>query len=252
MAQTAIVTGASSGFGFEMATLLDAQGYDVVLVARSAAALEQLAGTLRSARIVPLDLSQHDAPEALFREVPSTDLLINNAGFGECGPFAKANQDRARDMIEVNCVAVTALTGRYLPGMLERGAGHILNVASTAAFQPGPEMAVYYATKAYVLSFSEAIAEEVRGSGVRVTAFCPGAFSSGFAETAHAQTTRLFKGRKLPTSAAMAAAAWSAMQSGAVVAVPGVTNKIGAFLPRLSPRPVLRRAVHFIQRDVPE
>jgi len=249
MAGTAIITGASSGFGLEMARLLDARGFDVVLVARSTGALDQLAAELTSARVVTADLGVPADREALVAAVPEAELLVNNAGFGECGPFASSDQARALQMIEVNCVALTALSGAYLPGMLERGRGKVLNVASTAAFQPGPEMAVYYATKAYVLSFTEAIAEEARGTGVTVTAFCPGAFSSGFMAVAGAEGTRLVKGRTLPSAASMANAALSALDSGSVVSVPGLTNKIGAVLPRFTPRPVLRRVVHYIQRE---
>jgi hypothetical protein len=153
-------------------------------------------------------------------------------------------------MVEVNVVALTELTAHWLPGMVARGSGRVLNVASTAAFQPGPKMAVYYATKAYVLSLTEALAEELRGTGVTATAFCPGAFESGFQSVADMENSRLVRGRKLPTSKAMADAAIAAMDRGAAVAIPGVLNKAGAFAPRLAPRVVMRRAVAFIQSDM--
>jgi len=246
----AIVTGASSGVGKAMAQRLDRDGHEVVLVARSTDALEELARSMTGARIVTADLADPEGAETVFSEAPGADILINNAGFGEFGPFASSDLSRAQAMIQVNCSSLTALTGKYLPAMLERGTGHIMNVASTAAFQPGPTMAVYYATKAYVLSFTEAVAEEVRGSGVSVTAFCPGAFASGFQATAHVEESRLVKGRKLPSAEEMAEAALRSMQRGEVVAVPGLANKVGAFMPRLTPRPIMRRVVSFIQREV--
>jgi short-subunit dehydrogenase len=152
-------------------------------------------------------------------------------------------------MIQVNVTALTALTRALLPGMLQRQRGGILNVASTAAFQPGPLMAVYYATKAYVLSFSEAVAEETRGSGVTVTALCPGPTASGFQAGADMESSKLVKGRKLPSSASVAAYGVRAMNSGKVVAVPGFTNKVMAASVRFTPRTMLRRIVHRMQSE---
>jgi hypothetical protein len=247
----ALVTGASSGIGLEMAKILDSMGHRVVLVARSAPALEALAASLTDAMVVVADLGTPDGPSKVIAAVPDVDIVINNAGFGECGPVATSDAGRLLEMIQVNCSALTALTAAYLPAMLERGSGHILNVASTAGFQPGPTMAVYYATKAYVLSFTEAVAEEARGSGVGVTAFCPGAFTSGFQATAHAENTRLVKGRKLPTSQDMASAAIRAMERNKVVAIPGLANKLGALSPRISPRSLVRRVAGYIQAEAP-
>jgi short-subunit dehydrogenase len=246
----ALVTGASSGIGRELAVRLHGRGHAVVLVARSADALGALSAELGGSQVVVADLSRSEGVDAVTRAVGDVDLLVNNAGFGDSGLFASSDQAKAREMIDLNCAALTALCGAYLPGMLERHSGQVLNIASTAAFQAGPEMAVYYATKAFVLSFSEAIAEETRGSGVSVTAFCPGAFSSGFQATAKLESSRLVKGRRLPSSAAMADAALGALDRGRVVAVPGVSNKIGAFMPRLTPRPLMRRVVHYVQREV--
>jgi len=246
---TALVTGASSGIGKEMARLLDDAGHSLVLVARSTAALDELAGSLRDAKVITADLGTADGPAAVADAVDEVDILVNNAGFGECGDFARSDQVSALEMIAVNCSALTALTGSFLPGMLERGSGKVLNIASTAAFQPGPSMAVYYASKAYVLSFSEAVAEEVRGSGVSVTAFCPGAFASGFQEVAKAGNTRLVKGRSLPSAATIAGQAIAAMNRGDVVRVPGLMNKIGASSIRFTPRPISRRIVHYIQAE---
>jgi short-subunit dehydrogenase len=244
-----MVTGASSGVGRELARRLAKRGDELVLVARSAKALEELSDELGGCRVVVADLGIRSGIAEVTEAVASVDVLVNSAGFGEFGPFASSDADRARAMVDLNCGALTELTRAYLSGMVERGSGQILNVASTAAFQAGPGLAVYCATKAYVLSFTEAVAEEVRGSGVTVTAFCPGAFSSGFQATAHIEESRLVKGRTLPTSAEMADAALVALDRHKVVSVPGTMNKIGAFMPRLTPRPVLRRVVHLIQRE---
>ena len=174
-------------------------------------------------------------------------MLVNNAGFGDFGDFATASPEKLDQMIELNVGSLTRLCRVYVPGMLARGSGRIMNVASTAAFQPGPLMAVYYATKAYVLSFSEALAEETRGTGVTVTALCPGPTASGFQAGAAMEASKLVHGKKLPTSASVAAFGVKAMQRGDVVAVPGLQNKMLAASIRLSPRPIVRRLVHKMQ-----
>ena len=242
----ALVTGASSGIGLEIARIL-AKDHDVTLAARSADKLEALASEVGGARVVPVDLADPEGPRALVAELPAVDVLVNNAGFGDFGAFASAPESRLDDMIELNVGALTRLARAYLPGMRERGSGRVMNVASTAAFQPGPLMAVYYATKAYVLSFSEALAEETRGTGVTVTALCPGPTASGFQAGAAMEDSRLVKGRKLPSAAEVAAYGVKAMQRGDVVAVPGFMNKAMAASVRFSPRPVIRRAVHRMQ-----
>jgi len=244
---TALITGASSGLGAALAARLDRRFDEVVVVARSAAGLEALCATMTHGRAVVADLATEAGVAAVLAAVDRVDLLVNNAGFGAAGPTAEADPVALHQMVALNCGALTDLTRAILPQMLERGEGQILNVASTAAFQAGPFMSVYYATKAYVLSFTEAVAEEVRGTGVTVTAFCPGAFHSGFQEVAAVEETRLVKGRKLPDAAQMADAALLALERHHVVAVPGLMNKLGAFGPRLTPRPVLRRMVRYIQ-----
>lgn len=246
---TAIVTGASSGLGRELARLLADRGESVVAVARSGAALDELAAG--SARITPLvaDLETVGGREAVRDRLDDADILVNNAGFGSTGTIAQGDPTVYERMVEVNVVALTDLTARCVPGMVRRGAGRVLNVASTAAFQPGPRMAVYFATKAYVLSFTEALAEELRGTGVTATAFCPGAFASGFQQVSGADSTRFLKGRGLPDAASMARAALAAMDRGVVVAVPGTFNKLGAGAPRFVPRPIVRRMVHWVQSD---
>jgi len=247
---TAVVTGASSGLGRELASQLAARGERVVAVARSADALAALAATSARIEVVAADLSTPDGRDALGDAVDVVDILVNNAGFASSGRFADTTRDVSVRMVEVNVAAMTDLTARWLPGMAARGAGRVVNVASTAAFQPGPMMAVYYATKAFVLSFTEAIAEELRGTGVTATAFCPGPFASGFQEVAGIETSRLVRGRRLPSSSDMARAALSAMDRGVVVAVPGALNKAGAVAPRFVPRSVIRRMVRKIQSDV--
>jgi short-subunit dehydrogenase len=243
---TALITGASSGIGLEIARVL-ATEHDVVLAARSGDKLQALAGELGGARVVAVDLSDPHAPAKLVAEVPAVDVLVNNAGFGDYGPFAHAKPERLDEMIELNVGALTRLTRAYLPGMLQRGSGRICNVASTAAFQPGPLMAVYYATKAYVLSFTEALAEELRGTGVTATALCPGPTRTGFQASAEMEESRLVKNRKLPTAAEVAAYGVKAMNDGDVVAVPGFANKVLASSIRFTPRPVVRRMVKMFQ-----
>lgn len=247
---TAVVTGASSGLGRELAAQLAARGERVVAVARRADALADLAASSPRVEVVVADLSTTSGLDELAEAVDVVDILVNNAGFASAGRFSDTPRELSDSMVQVNVAALTDLTARWLPGMVARGAGRIVNVASTAAFQPGPMMAVYYATKAYVLSFTEAIAEELRGTGVTATAFCPGLFASGFQGVAGIEESRLVKGRRLPSSADMAWAALVAMDRGTVVAVPGVINRVGAIGPRFVPRPVMRRIVRRIQSDV--
>ena len=180
--ETALVTGASSGIGWELAKLFAADKSNLVLVARSREKLHELAADLREAhgvevRVVAMDLADPNSPPAIFgllaAEGVTVDVLVNNAGFGAVGSVADLPLERQMEMIQVNLTALTHLTRLFLPGMIQRRSGGILNVASTAAFQPGPYMAVYYATKAYVLSFTEAVAEEVLGTGIRVTCLAP-------------------------------------------------------------------------------
>ena len=246
----ALITGASNGIGLEIARVL-APDHELVLVARSAAKLEALAAELGGARVIAADLSDPSAVAKIAAEVPTVDVLINNAGVGDFGAFATVDLAKTQTMIQLNITALTTLTHAYLPGMLERGAGRIMNVASTASFQPGPLMAVYYATKAYVLFFSEAVAEEVRGSGVTITTLCPGPTESGFQAAADMELSPLVANKKLPTSAEVAAYGVKAMNSGTVVAVHGFMNKVMASGSRFTPRPVMRRVVHKLQATKP-
>jgi short-subunit dehydrogenase len=199
--ETALITGASSGIGLDLAKLM-ASDFDLIITARNQTELEEIARELQTAHgnhvhVIPSDLTLPEAPQQLFAEIQRrglpVDILINNAGFGSYGAFAESDPKTSLDMVEVNIAALTALTRLALPGMVERKCGRIMNVASTAGFQPGPLMAVYYATKAYVIMFSEAIANELKGSGVSVTCLCPGATATRFAGRANMEESRLFK-----------------------------------------------------------
>lgn len=242
-AKRAIVTGASGGLGFEFAKLLARDGYDLVLVARSSGKLEENAGHLRSqygvaAETIVLDLATDAAPRELFERIPACDVLINNAGFANNGAFAHMNEREMLEELQLDVVTLTHLTRLYLPGMLERKRGKVLNIASTAGFLPGPNMAVYYASKAYVLSFSEAVAHEVRRSGVTVTCLAPGATATGFQARAKMHSTLLFR---LPVAdaAKVAKAGYDGMMRGTPVVVPGITNKLVAIAPKFTPRRLL-------------
>jgi short-subunit dehydrogenase len=247
--EAVLITGASSGIGRELARLFASDGADLVLIARSEGRLRELADELADkygtvAQVVPADLSRPASPgeiaEALTQRHIEVDVLVNNAGFGAHGPIAEIGIERQLEMIEVNVAALTRLTALLLPGMLERHRGTILNVASTAAFQPGPYQAVYCATKAYVLSFSEALAEEVRGSGVRVSCLAPGATDTGFAAQADTLGTRLFR-RGVMDAGRVARAGHDGMRRGRTLVIPGLRNRARAFSVRLAPRTLTTR-----------
>ena len=247
---TVLVTGASGGIGEELARRAARDGHELVLVARRVDRLEALRSELGAdrCRVVAADLGTREGLATVTAAVTDVDVLVNNAGYGDFGAFADADPARTQGMIDLNVSALTALTQAYLPGMLARGHGRILNVASTAAFFPGPLMAVYYATKAYVLSFTEAVATEVRGTGVTATALCPGPTESGFQSAAEMESSRLVRGRRLPSSRAVAEYGWDAMERGTVVAVHGWRNRAQVLLERVTPRAVIRSAVLRAQR----
>src|SRR5437764_7004485 len=255
MKETALITGASSGIGLDLARLFAKDGCDVVLVARSEGKLRELAAELErgggvTAHVIALDLARPDAAEALVQRLPAdVDILVNNAGFGVAGPFVETDLAKELEMIQVNIVALTQLTKLLLPKMVARRRGRVLNVASTAAFQPGPLMAVYYATKAYVLSFSEAIADELRDSGVTVTALCPGPTATGFAVVADMTASRLFNVAKPMSSAAVARAGYAAMRRGRRVVIPAVKNKLLTQSSRVSPRRMVTASVRKLQES---
>lgn len=252
--KTAIITGASSGIGAELARVMAAHGHDLVLTARRADALRDLERRLVarhqvSCEIVAADLAEPGAAKRVAEAAPEADYLVNNAGFGTYGEFAKTDLRADLDMIRVNVSALTELTKLLLPGMIERGAGRILNVASTAAFFSGPLMAAYYATKAYVLHFSEALAVELKGKGVTVTALCPGPTASDFQDRAGMGASGLVRGRTLATAASVAEAGYRAMMRGRRVAVPGLGNRLLILAARFLPRGWTTSIVGSIQKE---
>ena len=240
----ALITGASAGLGVDFARQLSAQGRRLLLVARRKDRIGALATELGNARAVAMDLSETGAAGRLMADLAANgehvDLLINNAGFGLTGRFGALDAKRQRQMIDLNCGVLVELAHAVLPGMIERGSGAILNVASTAAFQPGPGMAVYFATKAFVLSFSEALHEEVRKDGVTVTALCPGPTATEFGEVAgfggNAAIDKLSA-----TSADVVRAGLDGLARRKAVVIPGLINKAGAQGHRLLPRSLLRK-----------
>jgi len=246
--QTALVTGASAGIGRELARLAAKDGHDLVLVARRRERLEELAAEVTAAHgvqvtVVASDLSERAAPADIAERLRAAgtriDFLINNAGFGTCGPFSQAILDREVEMIHLNIRALVQLTHLFLPDMLARKSGRILNVASVAGFVPGPYMATYYASKAFVISFTEALAAELLGTGVTITASCPGPTGTEFATVAKNDKTKLFQ-RNVADAAPVALHAYRAMMAGKVVSIPGLMNKLIAQSTRLSPRAWLR------------
>jgi len=252
---TVLITGASSGIGLELARLFAADGDDMVLVARSEDRLRELADGLTAkyrvhARVLAADLTRPESADEIARALAEqgvqVDVLVNNAGFGAHGQVAGIGVQRQLDVIEVNVAALTRLTALFLPGMLERRHGAVLNVASTAAFQPGPNQAVYCATKAYVLSFTEALAEEVRGSGVQVSCLAPGATGTQFADQAGMTGTRAFRLGVMDVGP-VAKAGHDGLLQGKTLIIPGLLNRVMAFSVRLSPRALVTRAAGYMQ-----
>lgn len=239
-----LITGASAGLGADFARQCSAQGQRLVLVARRQDRLELLASALGNARAVAADLGKPGAAARLMADIAAhgetVDCLINNAGFGQWGQVVDLDGDRQRDMIDLNCGALVELCRAVVPTMIERGAGAILNVASTAAFQPGPGMATYFASKAFVLSFSEALHEELRGTGVRVSALCPGPTKTEFGEVAGFTGNGAFD-RLSATSENVVRAGLAGLARNKAVVIPGLANKAGAQGHRLLPRSWLRR-----------
>ena len=260
MATTALITGASTGIGYALSKCFAADHHDVILVARHEAKLKQVAAELSgqfgvSARVIATDLAKPDAPQQIADEVRQdsihVDYLINNAGFGLGGKFAETALTAELEMMQVNMVALVHLSKLFLPAMVARRQGKIMNVASTAAFQPGPLMAVYYATKAFVLSFTEAIANELAGTGVTVTALCPGPTQSEFQRRAHIENTRLIKGKLigLMSPAAVAQLGYRGLMQGKRLVIPGFINKLGVQSVRLSPRRVTTQVARMLQES---
>ncbi len=256
---TALITGASNGIGMELAKVFAAKGKDLVLVARSEDKLMALKQELEKeykvkVYVLSKDLSLPNAAQEVFDETTKKkiqiDYLVNNAGFGDYGLFQETDWNKELQMINLNITTLTHFTKLYLQEMLPRKQGRIMNVASTAAFQSGPTMAVYYATKAYVLSFSEAVDNEVRSQGVSITTLCPGATESGFVAAAGLEESRLVKGRKLPSSKAVAEYGYKAMMKGKTVAIHGTLNAFMAHSVGFFPRALIVKITRKIQDRV--
>jgi short-subunit dehydrogenase len=253
---TALITGASNGIGLELAKIHASKGGDLVLVARNKTKLDELKLDLESKYKISVytigkDLSANNSAQEVYEETRKQniqiDYLINNAGFGDFGMFAETDWNKELQMINLNITTLTHFTKLYLQDMVKRRSGKIMNVASTAAFQSGPTMAVYYATKAYVLSFSEAIDNEVSDKGVTVTTLCPGATESGFQAAAAMEESNLVKGKKLPTSKEVAEYGYSSMLKGKTVAIHGIMNWILANSVRFTPRAIVVKLTRKIQ-----
>lgn len=255
MGKVALVTGASGGLGEEFARSFAADGYDVLLVARSVDKLERIAREVEDrcgvhAMCVPCDLSQPGATSAVVAAVAEqggdVEVLVNNAGFGYDAPFAQSDGERQRALVQVNDVALTELCHAFVPDMVERGRGYVLNVASIAGFMPGPGMATYYASKAYVQSFTQALRLELLRSGVHVTALCPGPVSTNFWNAADAGHTAL--AHLTVSSRYVVRAARRALRFNKALCVPGVMSKLAVFSSRILPRRLLAAAAALLQR----
>lgn len=256
MYKTALITGASGGIGLELARIHASKGDHLILVARNKSKLEELKIELErkfniAVYVIGKDLSDLSAALEIYNETKNAGIeieyLINNAGFGNFGMFAETDWNKEQQMIQLNITALTQLTKLYLKDMIQRRSGRIMNVASTAAFQPGPTMAVYYATKSYVLHFSEAVANEVKDKGITITALCPGPTESGFQAAAALEESRLFKGKSIPSSKSVAEYGYKAMMRGQSVAIHGLMNNILAFFVRLMPRKLIVKVTRKIQ-----
>lgn len=245
MRETALITGASNGIGLELAKIHASKGGDLVLVARSKEKLETLKRELKSQfdseiYVISKDLSRPGSALEVYTETLHNnieiDFLINNAGFGDYGLFHETDWNKELQMISLNITTLTQFTKLYLKEMIRRGKGRIMNLASLAAFQPGPSVAVYSATKSYVLSFSEAINHELRHTGITVTSLCPGPTESGFMEAASMGESKLFSGKKIPSSREVAEYGYKSMMAGKAVAIHSTRNKILANSSRFAPR----------------
>jgi len=245
---TVLITGASRGIGYELAKLFAKDRHNLVLVARSGSRLAQVADELQrqfavKAMPVTLDLAVPSAPQSLFDQLGrhgiTVDILINNAGYGKFGEFAQLPLEDAVGQIQLNVAALTYLTRLFVGPMLKRDSGKFMNVASTAGFQPGPLMAVYYATKAYIISFSEALANELAETGVTVTCLCPGATNTGFAERAGTNNSRLLKQIGTMEAKTVALAGYRGLMASKTLVIPGLKNRLLMESLRISPRRVV-------------
>jgi len=247
--ETVLITGASSGIGMGLAKLFAADGSDLVLVARREDRLNELAEELKSehgieVHVLPKDLSKKTSPKEIFnhlkKEKIEIDVLVNNAGFGSRGMVSELDTDLQVDMVQVNVAALTHLTSLFLPGIIERGQGGILNVGSLAGFQPGPNLAVYFATKAYVLSFTEALAEEISNPNIKISCFAPGPVKTEFGEKSDLENSLLFKVSLMDLEPAVKAG-YEGFRKGKTIVIPGLKQQIVPFLNRFTPRLIVRK-----------
>jgi short-subunit dehydrogenase len=260
VSKTALITGASGGIGYELALLFAQDRFDCILVARSRDKLTELAARLESeyrvkTLVIAKDLSRPAAVDEIYEEITAVpmqvDVLVNNAGYPVFGLFVETDLQAELEMLQVNVIALTALTKLFLKGMVERRSGRILNLASTASFVPGPLMAVYYASKSYVLSFSEALANELRGTGVTVTALAPGPTRTGFQKRGVMEDSRLVQGQ-IADAASVALAGYRGLMAGKTLVIPGFTNKLVPWVARVSPRGAVTRVVRRMQERTPQ
>ena len=259
MSKTALITGASGGIGMELAKIHASKKDNLVIVARNKEKLDKVKSELEkqygiTVHPIVKDLSLQNSAKEVYDEVKKKnikiDYLINNAGIGYCDMFTDIPFENDEKTIQLNITTLTEFNKLFLADMIHAGSGKIMNVASTAAFQPGPGMAVYYATKAYVLFLSEAIHSEVRDKGISVTAYCPGATQTGFFAAGNAQNIRLVKGRNLPSARSVAETGYRAMMKGRAVRIPGFMNNILAFSIRFTPRAMAVSITKFLQAKV--
>lgn len=257
MKKTALITGASGGLGLSFVNLFASDGYDLVLVARNGARLEEIKKDIEEkygirVTVIAKDLCSPDGPQEVYEatqnEGINVDVLVNNAGFGDFGEFYKSDISKQIRMLDLNCKALMHLCHLYLPKMIEQKSGNILNVDSIAAFQPGPLMSVYYATKAFVLSFSQALTRELKGTGVKVTALCPGPIRTNFDNAADLGESGLFKNLKVWDPDTVAQFGYKNMKKGKSLCVCGFLNKIIVFANRFAPRSLVRNMVYNIQK----
>lgn len=253
MKGTALITGASSGIGYSMADILAKEGWDLVIVGRSMGTLAEMRGRLSSENgvtvtVVEADLSSDGSSQKVFDAVAeagiTVDYLINCAGIGDFGKFANSDLKKQEDMVHINDLALVSMTGLFLPGMIERGSGRILNVSSIAAFQPGPMMSIYFASKAFVLSFTEALAVELKGTGVKISALCPGPTDTPFLTKAGQTEQNMYKKSSCVTPDKVAAYGLRMAAKDKVVIVCGFGPKLMIFAERLVPRAFTRWVVY--------
>ncbi|RSK26645.1 SDR family oxidoreductase [Bacillus sp. HMF5848] len=253
MTKTVLITGATSGLGYEFAKLFANDGYNLVLVARNEERLKDIKNKFNNVNIFTFseDLSQSNAAQRVYQAINQegiqVDMLVNNAGFGLLGEFDTISIEKQHDMVQLNVTALMELTYYFLKDMKMRNQGKILNVASTAAFQPGPKMAVYYATKAFVLSFSEALVEELYGSNITVTTLCPGATKTNFGAVANVENTKMFS--RAMSSEVVARQGYAAFIKGKRVVVTGGLNKMGVIASKFLPRSIAAKVAKYVAEE---